>query len=152
MTPTPSVHRARWVHYAAGLWAAIFAAPHVWWALGSPFGFPGGPASHRLMMSSWWRYAYDVVVILLSILGAFVALALSQQSVSTRPRRNFRVLAGIAAVLLSVRGLAGMIVDGGSDPVWWPTFLVGGLLFGSVAWLARVDGPGPSPRPIPKRN
>jgi hypothetical protein len=90
------------------------------------------------MMSSWWRYSYDVVVILLSILGAFVALALLQQSVRPRLRRMFRVLAGIAAVMLSVRGVAGMVVDGGSDPVWWPTFLVGGLLFGGVARLSRV--------------
>lgn len=89
------------------------------------------------MMSSWWRYSYDVVVILLSILGAFVALALLQQSVHPMLRRMFRVLSGVAAVMLSVRGVAGMVVDGGSDLVWWPTFLVGGLLFGGVAWSDR---------------
>ena len=25
-----------------------------------------------------------------------------------------------------------------ADPIWWPTFLAGGLLFGSVAWLSRT--------------
>lgn len=140
MTNPPSVPRARWVHYAAGLWAAIFAAPHTWWALGLPFGFPGGPANHRLMMTSWWRYIYDVVVILLTILGAFVALALLRRSGHARTLRTFRVMAWTAGVILSVRGIAGMVVDGTSDPVWWPTFLVGGLLFGSVAWLS------PTPR------
>jgi len=30
-----------------------------------------------------------------------------------------------------------MVIDGTSDPIWWPTFLIGGILLGSVAWLAR---------------
>jgi hypothetical protein len=72
MSSADVVPRSRWVHYAAALWAAIFAAPHTWWALGSSFGFPGGRASHQLMMTSWWRYAFDVVVILLSLLAAYV--------------------------------------------------------------------------------
>ena len=131
--------RSRVVHYAAALWSAIFAAPHAWWALGAPLGFPGGLASHQLMMTSWWRYAFDVVVILLSILAAYVALGLVQPS-SSRTHRRLRVMAWMAAVLLSVRGIAGMIADGTSDPVWWPTFLTGGLLFGSVAWLAGDPG------------
>jgi hypothetical protein len=39
--------------------------------------------------------------------------------------------------MLLLRGIAGMIVDGRSDPLWWPTFTVGGILLVSVAWLAR---------------
>ncbi len=125
----------RWVHYAACLWALCFAAPHTWWALGSPFGFPGGPASHRLWMTSWWRYLYDILVILLSILGAVVALGLLPRC-GTKFRRLFTALAWIAAVLLTLRGVAGLVVDGTSDLVWWPTFLAGGLLFGGVAQLS----------------
>lgn len=124
--------RQRWVHYAAFAWALCFGAPHTWWALGLPFGFPGGPASHHLLMSSWWRYLYDIVVILLSILGAIVALALRDPA-QTRLYRIFRLLAWTAAGLLTVRGVAGLVVDGASDPIWWPTFLVGGLLFAGVA-------------------
>lgn len=124
--------RHRWVHYAAFVWALCFAAPHTWWAFGLPFGFPGGPANHHLLMSSWWRYLYDIVVILLSILGAIVALALRSPA-QTRLHRIFRLMAWTAAGLLTVRGVAGLVVDGASDPVWWPTFLVGGLLFAGVA-------------------
>jgi hypothetical protein len=124
------------VYYAACVWSLCFAAPHTWWALGSPFGFPGGPANHRLWMTSWWRYLYDVLVILLSILGAVVAFALRPTG-RTRLRRVLRLMAWIAAGLLSVRGLAGLVVDGAADPIWWPTFLAGGLLFGGVAWLSR---------------
>jgi hypothetical protein len=40
--------------------------------------------------------------------------------------------------MLTLRGVAGLVVDGASDLVWWPTFLIGGILFGSVAWLARA--------------
>jgi hypothetical protein len=88
-------------------------------------------------MTSWWRYLYDVVVILLSILGAVVALALRPSS-HARFRRFFGALAWIAAGLLLVRGVAGLVVDGTDDRIWWPTFLVGGLLFGSVALLSRA--------------
>src|SRR4029434_6823526 len=73
------VPRGRWINYAACLWALLFAAPHVWWALGFPAGFPGGlargRANHQLMMTTW-RYYFDVAVIFLSLLAIFVALAL----------------------------------------------------------------------------
>jgi hypothetical protein len=87
-------------------------------------------------MTSRWRYLYDVLVILLSILGAVVAFALRPAG-RTRFRRVFRLMAWLAAGLLSVRGVAGLVVDGTADPIWWPTFLVGGLLFGGVARLSR---------------
>jgi hypothetical protein len=87
-------------------------------------------------MASWWRYLYDVVVVLLSVLGAVVALGLRPPG-HTKLHRVFKVLAWIAAGLLTLRGVAGLIVDGRGDPVWWPTFLAGGLLFGSVALLSR---------------
>ena len=132
-----SVSHQRWVYYAASVWALCFAAPHIWWAFGSPFGFPGGQANHRLWMTSWWRYLYDVIVILLSILGAVVALALRPPG-RARFGRIFIALAWIAAGLLTLRGVAGLIADGTSDPIWWPTFLVGGILFGGVAWRSRT--------------
>jgi len=34
MISAVNAHRFRWVNYAACLWALLFAAPHVWWALG----------------------------------------------------------------------------------------------------------------------
>jgi hypothetical protein len=52
-------------------------------------------------------------------------------------RRIPHTAAWIGAGLLLLRGIAGMIVDGRSDPLWWPTFTVGGILLISVAWLAR---------------
>jgi hypothetical protein len=72
----PSGLLRRWVSYAACVWAVLFAAPHIWWALGIPAGFPGGPAGHQLMMTSAWRYIFDVIVIILSALAMLIALTL----------------------------------------------------------------------------
>jgi hypothetical protein len=138
MTSAHLSNTRRWISYAAAAWAILFAAPHTWWALGIPAGFPGGEVNHELMMSSAWRYAYDVVVILLSITAVVVALVLLRPSGRlTRPWIP-RTAAWIACGMLSLRGIAGAVVDGFSDPVWWPTFLIGGILFGAVAWLARA--------------
>jgi hypothetical protein len=122
------------MHYAASIWSVVFAAPHAWWALGVPAGFPGGQASHELMMTTW-RYYGDVTVILLCLLAVFVALAPVQRWGASIPRRLLRVMAWIASAMLGLRGLAGMIVDGVSDPIWWPTFLAGGILFGGIAYM-----------------
>jgi len=135
--PTVGDRRLPWINYAACAWAVWFGAPHVWWALGVPAGFPGGEDSYRFFMGSWWRYLFDVVVVLLCATSIAVALALTRPAGSVVPRWMARTAAWIAFAMLTLRGVAGMIVDGSRDPVWWPTFLVGGLLFGSVAWRAR---------------
>jgi hypothetical protein len=88
MISAANVHRLRWINYAACLWALLFAMPHLWWALGFPIGFPGGPANHHLMVSTW-RYFFDLVVILLSITALLVALALVRPWGQTIPRRIF---------------------------------------------------------------
>jgi hypothetical protein len=143
-----NAHRRRWINYAAGLWALLFAAPHVWWALGFPFGFPGGlargQANHQLMMTTW-RYYFDVAVIFLSLLAIFVALAPIRTWGRNIPRWILRTMAWIASAILTLRGVAGLVVDGTRDPVWWPTFLLGGILFGCVAWVARHPGRPPDP-------
>jgi hypothetical protein len=90
-------------------------------------------------MSSPWRYAYNVMVIILSGLAVFVALALRRPSHAIR--RGFPLTAAwIAGGVLSLRGVAGLLVDGTSDLVWWPTFLIGGILFSALAWSARTSG------------
>ena len=130
----------RWITYAACVWAVLFAAPHIWWALGIPAGFPGGPAGHRLMMTSAWRYTYLVIVIILCALAILVALTLLRPPQQGVRRWVPQTAAWIASGMLLLRGLAGLLIDGASDPVWWPTFLVGGILLGGVAWFGRVSG------------
>ena len=142
-TSTPRLRAA--VGVAASIWALAFAAPHAWWALGIPAGFPGGEASYLRFMGSTWRLWYDVGVLVCAIAGAAVALELGR---SARPaatghrwRRSVaRRLGGLAALALGLRGIAGLAVDGRADLVWWPTFLLGGILFGALCLATRDTG------------
>ena len=125
---------------AACLWSLGFAAPHAWWALGISTGFPGGEASYRRFMGSTWRYWYDVAVFGCALLGAAVALELSRSGRRGRQsgrREVARWLATLAAIALLLRGMAGLVVDGRADPIWWPTFLLGGILFGTLVRATR---------------
>jgi hypothetical protein len=98
------------------------------------------------MMTSAWRYLYDVIVILLCVIALLVSLALLRPPDTVTRRWIPQTAAWIACGMLSARGMAGLVIDGVSDPVWWPTFLVGGISFGTVAWLARLPIITSSPR------
>ena len=127
----------RWLTHAICAWTILFAAPHIWWALGISAGFPGGKASYDFFMGSTWRYIFDLVVIALSALTFVIALVLLRPPDQVRRRWIPLTVAWIGAAMLSLRGVAGMVVDGVSDPIWWPTFLVGGVLLGAVSWSAQ---------------
>ena len=145
--------RSAWVGYATCVWAALFGAPHIWWALGNPFAFPGGEASYQVFMSATWRIVFDWVVVLLSFIGFGVALALVRPWGRTIPQWPLNAAAWTASAILTVRGVAGLVVDGLTDledpsrPVWTVGFVVGGLLFGSVAWQAHRARHGPMAEP-----
>jgi hypothetical protein len=133
----PRLTRLRtWIGTGACAWAALFAAPHAWWALGAPMGFPGGEASYRQFMASPWLRLYNLAVIGLCIVAVILTTKLLGAANEGRRRPIIRVAVWVGSAALLVRAVAGLVVDGSSDPVWWPTFLVGGLLFGSVAATA----------------
>ena len=135
--------RSAWVGYATCAWTALFAAPHIWWALGHPFAFPGGERSYRVFMSATWRIVFDWVVVLLSLIGFGVALALVRPWGRKIAQWPLHAAAWTACAILSLRGAGGLAVDGltnlddPSRPIWTVGFVVGGLLFGGVAWRAR---------------
>src|SRR5262245_37647534 len=126
---------ARRLGYATCAWTVLFATPHVWWALGYPLAFPGGEASYRIFVSATWRIVFDLIVVLLCLLGFGIALALVRPWGRGLPQRLLRVGAWTAATVLTLRGVAGVAVDGLTDvespirPVWTLSFVVGGLLF-----------------------
>jgi hypothetical protein len=136
MTSVALPRLQRWISYAACVWAVLFAAPHTWWALGITAGFPGGDRSYNLFMASTWRIAFNLTVIVLSGLTIVITLRLLRPPEQVRRRWIPRTAAWIACGMLTLRGVAGMIVDGTEDLVWWPAFLAGGLLLGGVAWTA----------------
>jgi hypothetical protein len=129
----------RWIGYAAAIWAILFAVPHTWWALGDPTGFPGGEANYDVWFSRPWHRPYNATVIMLSVLAALAALWLLRPSRDHARRWIPYAAVWIAGGVLSLRGVAGLLVDGTSDLVWWPTFLVGGILFSALAWSARMS-------------
>ena len=131
-------HGVRWITAAACAWTVCFGVPHVWWALGISAGFPGGEDSYAFFMSSAWRVVLDLVVIALCVLAFTVAVTLQRPPNLVVRRQVPYVAAWLACGMLSLRGIAGMVVDGASDLVWWPAFLTGGVLFGAVAWNART--------------
>jgi hypothetical protein len=131
---TRGSHRA--ISYAACAWAALFGIPHLWWALGFRAGFPGGDTSYEFFMNSWWRVLFNWTVIALSVLAIVITLVLLKPPHLVKRRWIPRTLAWIACVLLMLRGVAGIIVDGTSDLVWAPAFTIGGILLGGVAWMS----------------
>jgi hypothetical protein len=89
-------------------------------------------------MSSTWRYLYNVAVVLLSLAAIVISLTLLWSKRVGVTRWLLRMAAWTGGGMLLLRGVAGMIVDGSADLLWWPTFLTGGLLLSSVAWLGRM--------------
>ncbi|KAF4409158.1 DUF3995 domain-containing protein [Streptomyces lycii] len=96
---------------AAAVWAAVFGAFHVHWALGGTAGLGEGVALDGL---SGGMLVYDLVVAGLCFLGAWTAAALGRTG---RPydgalsRRLLLTAAWAAAVLLVARGGAGVADD-----------------------------------------
>jgi hypothetical protein len=128
----------RWVTYATVAWTLVFGAPHLWWALGIRFWFPGGDDSYEFFMSSEWRYVFNLVVVVLSVLAGVVALALLKPPSLVVRRWIPLTLAWVGAGMLTIRGVAGLIVDGIGRPYWTHLFTVGGVLLGAVAALGRA--------------
>jgi hypothetical protein len=141
--PSLDKTESRWAGYAACAWTVLFGAPHIWWALGNPFAFPGGHVSYQVFMSATWRIVFDWIVVLLCAIGFGVALALVRPWGRRLPQPPLLAAAWTASAMLTLRGVAGVAVDGLRDvefpirPVFTVAFVVGGLLFGLVAWRAR---------------
>ena len=117
-----------WAGYIACAWTLLFAIPHVWWALGFPAGFPGGDIAYRVAMSSVWFVRYNLFVVFLSAVGFLVVLAIVTPLGRAVPCRVLLTLAWLGAVVLTARGVAGLVADGLTDLVWWPMLLLGGVM------------------------
>ncbi len=129
--------------YAACVWAILFAVPRVLWASGVSVSFPGGDTAYEFAFQNSWFLAYDLVVVVLLTASASVTLALVQEHWRglfffsySHHRMLLSAAAWLADIILIVRGLIGVVVDGLADLTFfgWPTFLVGGILFGLTAW------------------
>jgi Protein of unknown function (DUF3995) len=146
--PTPTLAdsaKCSWFGYAAALWALIFAALHVAWALGWYVGLDHESA--RQAFQRRWFLVYDLVAAGLCMVAFAVALELARRWRPTPPHLLIGKLAWAGTALLAFRGGAGVAQDvylasfGGNlraaAVLWDVWFCVGAMLFGISAWQFR---------------
>jgi Protein of unknown function (DUF3995) len=144
-----------WVGYGAALWALIFAALHVAWAMGFYVGLD--QPSARQAFQRRWFLVYDLIAAGLCVLALAVALALVQKWDSQLPYSLLRMLAWGGTALLALRGGAGIAQDvyvaafkktlPGAAAFWDVWFCLGAMLFGISVWqFRRASSPMPLPR------
>jgi len=137
--------RSRRAAIAAAAWSIVFAAVHVYWASGGRGGLGATAAEADEAFSTTWFWAYNAVVVVLSLGGAVVAASTAAVT-SRRTARLLRRVSWAAAGVLVARGGAGIVfllIDlavAGLDPrpplvllLIEPAFIVGGLAFAAVA-------------------
>ena len=130
------------LEYGAALWALIFAALHISWAMGWYIGLDAESA--RKAFERRWFLAYDLIAAGLCVLGAGLALALIQSWGRRLSRLLIGVLAWGCAGILILRAGAGVIylaflaaVGNNISSVlsfwdWW--FCLGAGLFAASVW------------------
>lgn len=156
----------RWAGYAAALWAGVFAAISLYWALGGTVGIDtvGGQIAELARSGDSSGVALAWAATLLKIAGVVYALALVQPWGRVFPRRLMLVAGWAGVALLVAYGLlnvgGGLLVatglfDAPADvdryalywhlALWEPYFVVWGVLLGiAVHHYAARTSPTPT--------
>jgi hypothetical protein len=95
--------------YAALAWVVLFAAFHVYWFLGGPFGLSGELPS--LAPHSVAGLIFEVLEGAVWPLGGWVCLAIARGWLSGRMRRAALIVVWLGCAVLVLRGGAGLIDD-----------------------------------------
>ena len=150
-----------WAAYAASAWALMFAAVHLYWALGGTVGLPKGISVDMNPA----LFVIDVLAVPLCVVGALLALSLVRPWGWLFPRRLLLASAWAVCALLIVHSAptlveGGLVVTGLHDAelsvldrwslfVYEPWFFMGGVLYGAAAWGygRRLSRPGPAGPP-----
>ncbi|MFC0561954.1 DUF3995 domain-containing protein [Halalkalibacter alkalisediminis] len=121
--------------YAAFIWSIVFGLIHVYWAVGGTAGFEGKSMSEVL-------FIINLVAIVLCLVAAILALALVQSWGRRIPSWILLTAAWIACAVLGLRGGVGItqsMLQLDQIPLLLiivePFFLLGGILYGFVAYL-----------------
>ena len=136
---------SEWAAYAAFAWALVFAAVHLYWALGGTVGMPPGMSVGMNLA----LFVIDVVAIPLCVVGALLALSLVRPWGRLLPRRLLLACGWGACALLILHSVPTLVGDGLviaglragdlSVPERWslfvyePWFFAGGVLYGAAA-------------------
>ncbi len=134
-----------WIEYSAALWALIFAALHVAWAMGWYIGLDS--ESMKKAFERRWFLIYDLIAAGLCFLAVALALALVQSWGRRLPRLLLSVTAWTCATILALRGAAGVVkavylaaVGNSLSSVlsfWDLWFCLGAGLFAASVWRFR---------------
>ncbi len=135
--------------YAAFAWMAFFAVVHIYWLVGGTVGLPPG----KKLTDSAGLLIADIIAIPLCMVGAALALALTQTGRARPSPRTLQRLAVATAVVSVVHAGPAMIswvlrplgVEDGeltdeerfSLFLYEPFWLLGGILFGLATWEYR---------------
>jgi len=129
----------------AGTWSLLFAAPHVYWALGGRAGLGAQAAAADAALDQTWFAAYNLAAAVLGVAGAAVAYVLATASLGGRVRRFLLLACAVASVALLLRGALGVTLlgvsaldDAPDEPTpavllaIEPYFVLGGLAFSGM--------------------
>ncbi len=138
---------------AAVAWGLLFAAIHAYWAVGGTVGLEGERVTGALLV-------IDLIAVPLCLLAAATAGAAVRPSLWPAPFWMLRAAAWAAGIVLGLRGLMGIAQTalGQAGDVPWavvaadPFFLLGGLLFGTIArYYGHVARRSPGRPPVHAR-
>lgn len=88
-------------------WCAIFGALHAYWALGGRLGLGETSAEAETAFEQPWFAAYNGAVIVLSVAG--MALAIAVRTGHLKPRRSLVALLIVTGGVLLLRGAVGWV-------------------------------------------
>lgn len=130
---------------AVAVWSLVFAAPHVYWAVGGRAGLGVQAAAAESALATTPFFIYNLVAVGLATGGAVLAIVLATRSTGSRLRRPLLFAAGMGSAVLLVRGGVGLVMlavsalNGTFDEqtpavlvAIEPWFLAGGVAF---AWM-----------------
>lgn len=144
------------------VWSLLFAAPHLYWALGGRAGLGAEAAEADAALGETGFFIYNLAVTGLAMCGATIAVVLTKGRAGPRLRTLLLLAGAVASALLLVRGAVGLTLLGvsvlrstfdGQTPVLLlaiePWFLIGGLAYGAMVLRQRqvsIPGRGAQPK------
>jgi hypothetical protein len=107
-TAPPPARPAQILGGATFGWVVLFAAFHVYWGFGGQFGF-GDASITTPKVDSAAAWAYTIVLGIMFVVGAVVSLALYKPWGLRIPGWTLVTCSWIGGVLLTLRGLSGLL-------------------------------------------
>lgn len=149
-------HRGVYTAWAAAAWSGSFGFVHFYWGLGGRIGLGDSGTADVAFERAWFAW-FNMIAGVACLLAAVLALAIARGWGRFPSDRLLRGGLWTATALLLTRGVLGigqLVLSQRTEaeevsPVlalYDPWFVLGGLLFGLLAWRTRRGGRAPSTR------